>query len=199
MRQIFYILLGLIGVIFMSMAYLSNRILSILAPKEQKCAKPWLENFIILYVNKCLIFDGDITDFGQLSRGELNHGQLQSLIVYLKAYLHKIGHQYEPNDLQDVLSSLPKVWNIHVTGFQSEGAVRAWCLEQNPDGTKEDVDAFINSLKEVDKTSEDWTYLSKSLLKSRFSRVFTRQHSEDFLSYTDTMLEDYMASTGGKI
>lgn len=183
----------------MSLVYLVSAILSIFAPKEQKSAKSWLEDFVILYVNKCLIYDGDITNFARLSRAELSHGQLQSLIVYLKAFLHKIGETYEPSDLQDVLNALPMVWNIHTTGFQSEGAVRAWCMDQNPDGTKEDVDAFINTLKKIDKNSEDWASLSNSLLKSRFARVFTRRHSESFLSYTDTMLEDYMESTGGGI
>jgi hypothetical protein len=72
-------------------------------------------------------------------------------------------------------------------------------MDQNPDGTNEDVDAFINTLKEVDKTSEDWAHLSKSLLQFRFSRVFTRQHLESFLSYTDTMLEDHMASDSRNI
>lgn len=199
MRQVFYLLLGLIGVILMALAYLTSKILSIFAPTEQKNEKPWLEKFIVLYINKCLIYDGDITDIRQLSRGELNPSQRQSLLVYLKAYLYKIGEAYEPSDLQDVLKALPQVWKIHATGFQSEGAVRTWCMDQNPDGTKEDVDAFISTVKEADKTSEDWADLSKSLLHFRFARVFTRQHLESFSNYTDTMLEEYMAPDGRNI
>jgi hypothetical protein len=57
MSKIFYNLLGLIGAIFMLVAYLFRKTLRDLATTEQKTAKPWLENFIILYVNKCLIFD----------------------------------------------------------------------------------------------------------------------------------------------
>jgi len=197
MRQVFYLLLGLIGVILMALAYLTGKILSIFAPTERKNEKPWLEKFIVLYINKCLIFDGEIIDIRQLSRGELNPSQRQSLLVYLKAYLYKIGEAYEPSDLQDVLKALPQVWNIHATGFQS--AVRTWCMDQNPDGTKEDVDAFISTVKEIDKTSEDWAGLSKSLLHFRFARVFTRQHLESFSNYTDTMLEEYMASDGRNI
>lgn len=192
MRQIFHILLGLIGLIFMSLSFLVSRILSFAAPLEQKGPKSWVESFVVLYVNKCLIYDADIINFAKLSRAELTAGELQSLIVYLKAYLHKIGEIYEPKDIQDVLNALPNVCNIHATGFQSEGAIRIWCMDQDPEGTKEDTDVFINTLKEVDRTSDDWADLSKELLRFRFSRVFTRQHSEDFLSYTDTMLEDHI-------
>lgn len=194
MKQIFYILVGLIGVILMSLARLVGKILSMFESAEQKSSKPWLENFVVLYINKCLTYDSDIIDLSRLSRAELDFRQLQSLTVYLKAYLYKIGETYEPSDLQDVLNALPKVWNIHATGSQSEGAVRAWCMDQNPDATKEELDSFINAMKEADKTSEDWASLSMSLLQFRFARVFARRHSEDFLNYTDTMLDDYISS-----
>lgn len=187
----------IIGATFNSIGRLFANVFSETKPhriQNHNSSKPWLEKFVVLYINKCLILDGDITDIKQLSSGDLNFSQMQSLTVYLKAYLYKIRETYEPSDVQDVLKALPQIWNIHATGFRSEGAVRAWCMDQNPDGTKDDVDAFISSLKEVDKTSEDWAHLSKSLLQFRFARVFTRQHLESFLSFTDTMLEDYMAS-----
>ena len=192
MKQIYHFILGFLGLITMALAYIISKIFGAFAPAEKKRSEPWLENFIILYFAKCLKVDGDNTDITRLSRGDLNFGQTQSLLVYLKSYLHKIGKPFGEGDLKDVLESIPRVWAIHTTGFQSEGAVRVWCQNQNPDGSKSAVDTFVNTVKNIDKKSEDWLHLSRELLVFRIERAFTRKHGADFYSYTDTMVEDYI-------
>ncbi len=199
MKKIIHVLLGLLAFIIMVPAYLLSKLFGIFVSEEEKRDKPWLENFIILYVTKCLTLDGDITDPVRLSQGDLDFGQRQSLLVYLKAYLHKIDETYEPSDFEKVVEAIPRVWAIHVGGFRSESAVRAWCMHQNPESSKDDVDTFVTIVKKIDKTSEEWVDLSRQLLEFRLDRVFKRKHSEGFMSYTETMLEDYMASTSNSV
>ena len=193
MKQIYHVVLGLLGLIILAVAYLASKILAAFAPAEKKRSQPWLEKFIVLFFAKCFKLDGNDRDSTRLSRGQLDFREVQSLMVYLKAYLHKIGVTYDVIYLNEVLDSIPRVWAIHTVGYQSEAAVREWCQNQNPNGHKFEVDAFVDTVKNVDKRGEDWLHLSRELLMFRIERVFKSMHGANFYSYTDNMLEDYIA------
>ena len=113
-------------------------------------------------------------------------------MIYLKAYLYKVGKVYELSDYKDALAAIPRVWANHVGGFQSEGSVRAWCHDQNPDGSIENVDKFVAAIMQVDKNSVEWREFTRSLLMFRFQRVFKRKYAVDYQSYVSTMLDDYV-------
>lgn len=198
MKKIYHVILGLIGLILMALAYAISKIFAAFSPEEKQPDQPWLEKFIILYFARCFKFDDDITDPNRLAHGQLDFGQTQKLMVYLKAYLHKIGEPYEVSDLSDVVAAIPRVWAIHTVGFQSEGAVREWCQNQNPDGRKDEVDAFVATVKSVDKKSDDWLHLSRELLKFRIERAFKMMHGQSFWSYTENMVEDYVELADAK-
>lgn len=176
----------------MAFAYLLSKVFGPFISEDKKVDEPWLENFVILYLTKCLTVDGDTTDIGRLARGDLDFGQDQSLLVYLKAYLSKIGKTYEVSNYKDAVAAIPRVWANHVGGFQSEGSVRAWCQDQNPEGSIESVDKFVAAIKLVDKSSIEWSAFTLSLLKFRFQRVFKRKYAIDYQSYVSPMLDDYI-------
>lgn len=195
LKQLFHVLLGVLAYTVLGVAFLLSKIFRVFSAKKEAIPKIWLESFVILFLNKSLKLDGDTTDLGRLARGELDFGQDQSLIVYLKAYLYKIGETYQLSDYVDAKAAIPRVWAHNMGGFQSEGSVRAWCKAQDPDGATNDVDTFIAEITRVDKGSQEWKDFTRNLVEFRFERVFKRKFSVDYWSYTASMLDDYIDSS----
>lgn len=190
MKTFFHIILGLLGLIFSLFYYLISRLKAgeDTGSKKLSDERPWLEDFIILYVNKCLLLDADMIDFHAVFQGRFDFSRSQSLLVYLKAYLRKLGVEYSSSDYEVVMREFSKVISIHTTGFFSESSVRSFCEKEGASG--EEVESLISMIETKSVSDEELHNIRKELFIFRFKNLFLNRYGSDFWSYTEDMLEE---------